>query len=79
MNIPGRWALILVGVCGVAVSAELTPAAAAPMIFQKVDANHDGKLSVQVSRAAEVRDAHPGSPATGPGGSAGAQHVPERS
>jgi hypothetical protein len=88
-------------------AADAPPGPPALIGFQSVDANHDGKVSVQEaksvadlsaefltldadqdslltpleyarwSRAADVSDALPSSPATGPGGSAGAQHMPE--
>ena len=87
-------------------AADAPPSAPALIGFQSVDANHDGKVSVQEaksvadlsaefltldvdqdsvltpvefgrwSRAASISDALPSSPATGPGGSAGAQHMP---
>lgn len=49
--------------------------------FRNLDTDQDSMLTpVEFglwSRAADVRDALPSSPATGPGGSAGAQHMPD--
>lgn len=48
--------------------------------FGGLDTNHDDALTPvefgRWDRAAEVRDAMPGSPATGPSGSNGSQHMP---
>lgn len=108
MNIPRSWTVMLLVLPAVAVHAgEAAPTAPALVGFQSVDANHDGKVSIQEaktiadlsaefrtldtdqdslltpvefgrwSRAADVRDALPSSPATGPSGSAGAQHMPD--
>jgi len=106
MNISKGWVVLLLALPALDLrSAEVAPPAPDLVVFQKVDMNHDGKVSMQEarvvadlsaefgtldanhddalspaefgrwSRAAELRDAVP-SPATGPSGSNGSQHMP---
>jgi hypothetical protein len=108
MNIPLSCTVLLLAVPAAGLqAADAAPPAPALIGFQSVDANHDGKVSMQEakaiadlsadfgtldvdhdtmltpvefgrwSRAAEVRDALPRDPATGPSGSAGSQHMPD--
>lgn len=60
---------------------EARPIADLSAEFGTLDTNQDNSLTPvefgRWSRAAEVRDALPASPATGPSGSSGSQHMPD--